>query len=241
LKDFPRESYYLATKVGRYGDDEFDFSSGRITRSVDESLQRMKVDYIDVIQCHDIEFVQLDRIINEALPALYRLKETGKVRFVGITGFPLKALQRVVERAEVDTVLSYCHYTLYDTSLNGLLPLLQKKGVGVINASPLGMGLLTDRGIPSWHPAPTEIVTACNRAAEFCRRMDTDIAKLALQYALTNENIHTTLVGTASVKNLEQNIRWMEEPIDREILMQVHSILQPIHNRTWISGLEENN
>jgi L-galactose dehydrogenase len=241
LQDIPRDRYYLATKVGRYGDDVFDFSAQRVTRSVDESLQRLGVDHIDIIQCHDIEFEKLDVIVNETLPALHRLKETGKVRFVGITGFPLKALEYVLERAELDTVLSYCHYTLNDTSLTALLPRLKKKNAGIVNASPLGMGLLTERGIPAWHPATPEIQQGCRKAVEFCRKMGTDIARVALQYAVANPEIHTTLVGTASPENLKRNVECIQEPIDREILLQVLSILEPIHNQSWESGLPENN
>lgn len=155
IKTVPRDKYIMATKVGRYGQDmkDFDFSAARVTASVDESLKRMGLSHIDVIQCHDIEFVSLDQIVNETLPALRKLQETGKVRFIGVTGLPLKALRYVVKRAEVDVILSYCHYELNDTSLMELVPTLKSRGVGVISASPLGMGLLSNRGTPSWHPA----------------------------------------------------------------------------------------
>ncbi|MDP8243851.1 MAG: aldo/keto reductase [Candidatus Hinthialibacter antarcticus] len=241
LRGIGRDQYILATKVGRYGDDEFDFSAKRVTRSVDESLQRLQVDHVDIIQCHDIEFGSIDQVVNEGIPALYKLREQGKIRFVGITGLPLKLFRTVLDQIEVDAILSYCHYALNDVLLVDWLPYLQQKNVGVISASPLSMGLLTDVGPPDWHPAPQEICETCAKAAAFCRDKGANIAKLALQYALQCDEIHTTLVGTARVENIERNVEWMNEPLDEELLQEVLAILKPIHNQTWPSGREENN
>jgi L-galactose dehydrogenase len=241
LKGIPRDRYYLATKVGRYGEAEFDFSARRVTASVDESLARLELDYIDLIQCHDIEFGSLDQVVNETLPALRKLQQQGKVGFVGITGLPLKIFRHVLERAEVDTILSYCHYTLNDTSLAGLVPFLKEREVGLINASPLSMGLLTERGAPDWHPAPAELKAACARAAAYCRSRSVDIAQLAMQFALANPDIQTTLVGTANPENIRKNVAWLEAPPDQELLAEVQAILKPFLNQSWPSGRLENN
>ncbi len=241
LRGIPRTQYVLATKVGRYGDAAFDFSAARVTASVEESLRRLNVPYIDLIQCHDIEFGDLDQVVNETIPALRRLQQQGKVRFIGITGLPLKIFRYVLERTDVDSILSYCRYALNNTQLADLIPFLQEKQVGIINGSPLSMGLLTNRGAPAWHPASQEIRETCARAAAFCREQGVDIAKLALQFALANPNIHTTLVGTANPENIRKNVAWMEEPLDEELLAQVQRILAPIHNQIWPSGRPENN
>lgn len=241
LRGVPRDRYFLATKVGRYGDDEFDFSAARVTASVDESLQRLGLDGIDIIQCHDIEFGSLAQVVEETLPALRRLQEAGKVRYVGVTGLPLGVFTYVLDRAPLDTILSYCHYELNDTSLADLLPYLHAQGVGVVNASPLGMGLLTERGTPAWHPAPDDIKAACTAAAAYCRAQGVDIAQLAVQFSVANPDIPTTLVGTASRANLAKNVRWLEEPMDLRLLAEVQAILAPIHNKTWPTGRPENN
>jgi len=78
LQTVDRERYTLATKVGRYGDAEFDFSAARVVAGLDESLARLGVDHVDLIQCHDIEFGDLDQIVEETLPALQRAKEQGR-------------------------------------------------------------------------------------------------------------------------------------------------------------------
>ncbi len=204
-------------------------------------MARLGVDYIDVIQCHDIEFVSLNQIVNETIPALYKLKEQGKVGFVGITGLPLKIFETVLAKTPVDTILSYCRYSLNDTALENLFPVLKKHGIGTISASPLGMGLLTNRGTPSWHPAPEHVKAICAQAAEFCRQQGTDISKLALQFAVANLDIHSTLVGTAKPENITNNVQWLQEPMDQALLAEVLAILNPIHNLTWPSGLPENN
>ena len=231
-----REKYILTTKVGRYGDDEFDFSAQRVSRSIDESLRRLGVEHIDIIQCHDIEFGDLDQIVDETLPALRRVQESGKVRFIGITAFPIAALQYVAERASIDTILSYCNYSLNNSLLENSLDFWNAKSIGIINASPLSMGLLTQRGAPEWHPADAITKETCARAATLCADQGLDIAQLAIQFAVSNSNIATTLVGTASPHNIAKNVDWSEEPLNPELLNQVLEILRPIHNRTWATG-----
>ncbi|MGD0461205.1 MAG: aldo/keto reductase [Tepidisphaeraceae bacterium] len=243
LKTIGREKYILATKVGRYGQEmkDFDFSASRVTASVEESLKRMGVEHVDLIQAHDIEFGSLEEVIGETIPALRKLQKAGKVRFVGVTGLPLAALRTVVEATPIDAILSYCHFELNDTALADMIPVFTKHRVGIINASPLGMGLLSNRGAPVWHPAPEEVKEMCARAAVHCRVRGASVEKLAVQYSLTNPDIATTLVGSANPKNMERNIAWAEEPIDQALLAEVLAILKPVHNVTWPSGRGENN
>ena len=236
-----RDQYYLATKVGRYGLRDFDFTSNRVIESVDQSLARLRIDYIDLIQCHDIEFVDLDVVVDETLPALRKVQKQGKVRFIGITGLPLKIFCYVLERTNVDTILSYCHYSLNDISLGGLIPALEDKNVGIISASPLSMQLLTNKGAPDWHPADNEIKAACVKAAEHCRNKGADIAELGLQFALANPRIHTTLMGTANPGNVKKNIACVNQRPNTQLLAEILEILDPVRNKTWTSGRLENN
>ncbi len=233
LKGIPRDTYFLATKVGRFGPGEHDYSAQRVTASVDESLKRMGVDYIDVIQCHDIEFTTPEQILEETLPALRRVQEQGRVRFIGVTGLPLSNFPAILDHTELDTILSFCHYTLFDTSLTELIPYLEERDIGIINASPLSMGLLTNQGPPAWHPASDEIKATCAKAAAHCRDKGADIAKLAVQFGLSHPDIATTLVGTSKSEKIKNNVKWLEKPIDQELLAEVQEILAPIHNETW--------
>ena len=240
LRGVERGSYYLATKVGRYGARDFDFSRGRVIESVDESLGRLGIDHIDLIQCHDIEFVPLDTVIEETLPALRELQQRGKVGHVGITGLPVGAFLRVAERAAVDTVLSYSRYCLNDTSLLRILPELEERGIGVLTASPLSMGLLSHRGPPGWHPASAALKRACARAAKHCESLGSNISKLALQFAAGEERLASCIVGSADPENIRRNCRWIEEPLDEELLGDVRAILDPVKDICWYEGLPEN-
>ncbi|KAI3704157.1 hypothetical protein L1987_74372 [Smallanthus sonchifolius] len=241
----PRNEYIVSTKCGRHKEG-FDFSAQRVIKSIDESLERLQMEYVDIFQCHDIEFGSLDQIVNETIPALQKLKEAGKIRFIGITGLPLEIFSYVLDRVPpgtVDVILSYCHYGINDTTLEDLLPYLKSKGVGVISASPLAMGLLTESGPPEWHPASPELKAACRTAAAFCKKKGKDISKLAMQYSLCNKYISTILVGMKSVEQVQVNVAAATELAkgdkDAQTLAEVEEILKPVKNQTWHSGIQQ--
>lgn len=241
LRTVPRDAYYLSTKVGRYDKDVFDFSAPRVTKSVDESLKRLRVDHIDFIICHDIEFGSLTQIVHETIPALRRVQESGKVGFVGISALPLKMFKEVSTQIDIDFVLSYCHYCLNDTSLADLAPLLTAKGIGIISASPLSMGLLTEGGPPEWHPASMALRNACAEAARRCRSKGIGISQLALQFSLAQTLFTSTLIGILSSEEIVANVQRIAQPLDHALLREVMEILQSVHNQTWLSGRPENN
>jgi L-galactose dehydrogenase len=243
LSGIPRDQFFLATKVGRYWDTEHDFSAKRVTASVDESLRRLKTDYLDLIQCHDIELGELDQIVHETVPTLHALKKSGKVRFVGVTGYAMKSLWYVAGRVDLDTVMAYCHYTLNDRTLNDLIPYFQSKKLGIINAAPLGMGMLTGGNIPlpRWHPAPEELQSACRAASELCRSRNYDISDLAIKFASDRPEIATTLVGMNTVKQVENNIAAIERLPPVGLMDEVEKALESVKNKVWVSGRVENN
>ena len=243
LKGIPRDRYTLATKVGQYGTGQFDFSASRVKASLDESCARLGLDYIDLLQCHDIEFADHDQIVNETLPALVQLRTAGRIGHIGITGLPLKVFTSILDRVGADiveTVLSFCRYELNDTALDSLIPYFNAKGVGIINASPTGMGLLTERGVPAWHPAPPAMVAGAKRAVDYCKSVGADIVKLAVQFCAAHPGIATTLVGSANPDNIRKNIAWVNEPIDFELMGKVLELLTPIHNHNFTRGRPEN-
>jgi L-galactose dehydrogenase len=240
LRGISRDEYVLATKVGRYGDDVFDFSAARVTRSVHESLDRLGAGHIDLIQCHDVEFGSLDQITGEAIPALRALQDRGLVRQVGVTGYPLPALLHIAGRTEVDTVMSYCQYTLQDRRLASVAADFAAAGTAIINASPLAMGALTGRGAPSWHPAPPVVLERCAQAAALCRERGANLEKLALQFSVTTGPGVTTVVGSASAANIRRDIAWISEPICVELLAEVEAVLAPVRDTGWLNGLPEN-
>ncbi|SKA24051.1 L-galactose dehydrogenase [Consotaella salsifontis] len=236
LSGVRRESYHLATKVGRYGDKDWDFSADATRRSVEASLKRLGVDVIDVIQCHDIECGDRRQLVAECLPALRRLREEGVVRFIGITGYELDVIETVAIAEKVDTVMTYCTYTLQDRRLAPVARRLAAAGIGVLNASPLGMGLLTNRGAPDWHPGNERVIELANAAARLCRAAGGDISDLAMRFALSTaheSDIATTVVGTANAGNVRANAARVGHAPDPQLMKAVEAVLEPVMNAGW--------
>jgi L-galactose dehydrogenase len=241
LRGVPRERYYLGTKLGRYAPLHFDFSARRVVESVDVSLERMGVEYLDIILCHDIEFVEMSQIVEETLPALWQIQKQGKVRFVGVSGYPMHMFRYILDRADLDVILSYNHYTLQNTMLADLVPYLKAKGVGIMNAAPFSARLLTNASLPSWHKATEEVRAICRRAADHCGARGVDIAQLALQYSLAHEDMATCVVGSANPDNVRKWVEWSNQPIDSVLRDEVLEILRPIHDWFYMEGRPENN
>lgn len=241
LRNIPRDSYTLCTKLGRYTASHFDFSAKRVVESVDTSLLRMGVDHLDLILCHDIEFVDMQQIVDETLPALRKIRETGKVRFIGISGYPMKIFRYVLDQTDLDVVLSYNHYTLQNTMFANLVPYLKSKGVGIMNAAPFSARLLTNTTLPPWHKATPEVRSICKKAADFCTAQGVDIAQLAVQFSIANEDMTTCIVGSANPENVRKWVHWADQSLDQKLVNDVLEILKPIHNWFYVEGRPENN
>jgi len=241
LRGLPRDRYLLGTKLGRYDRAHFDFAARRVVESVDVSLHRMGVEYLDICLCHDIEFVDMAQIVAETLPALRKLQQQGKVRFVGVSGYPMKIFRYILDRTDLDVILSYNHYTLQNTMLADLAPYLKQKGVGIMNAAPFSARLLTNAPLAPWHKATPEVRAVVKRAAEHCKSRGIDIAQLALQYSIAHPDLATCVTGSANPQRVREWARWAEQPLDRQLLQEVLAILQPIHDWFYIEGRPENN
>jgi aryl-alcohol dehydrogenase-like predicted oxidoreductase len=242
LREVPRDSYTLCTKLGRYDLQHFDFSAKRVAESVDVSLHRLGTDHLDIVLCHDIEFVEMQQIVDETLPALRRIQQAGKTRFIGFSGYPMKIFKFILDQAPVDCVLSYNQYTLQNTRFaDELVPYLKAKGVGVMNAGPFSARLLTNAPLPKWLKEPEAVKAAARAAAAHCAAKGVDIAKLALQFSLANPDITTTIAGSANPENIRNWAKWAAEPLDRQLLAEVQAIFQPVKNLGHVEGLAKNN
>jgi len=242
LRDVPRDSFTLGTKLGRYDLNHFDFSARRVAESVDVSLHRLGTDHLDIVLCHDIEFVGLRQIVEETIPALRKIQQAGKVRFIGFSGYPQKLFRLICDQADMDCVLSYNQYTLQNTRFaDETIPYLKAKGVGVMNAGPFSARLLTNAPLPSWLKEPENVKAAARAAAAHCAKKGVDIAKLALQFSLAHPDITTTIAGSANPANIRQWAQWAAEPLDEQLLAEVQEIFKPVKNLGHVEGLPENN
>jgi L-galactose dehydrogenase len=233
-----RDKVSLCSKAGRNGFADFDFTPAAMERSVEDSLKRLHTDHLDLLIAHDIEFAtDFELLFTDTAAVLHRLRAAGKCRFVGMSGLPLGILRTAIERCNLDVVISYTHYTLQNQTLvSDLLPVAEKLGVGVMNASPLCMGLLSDHGPQDWHPAPDAVKAAGRAAADLCRQRGASLATLGMQFCLREGRIPTTISGAARAQEIEANVRAMEMPIDEQTLRDVRAIFESVRNVTWPSG-----
>ena len=236
-----RDQVIVATKGGRFdaaAETGFDFSYDSIISMCEASLKRLQTDFIDVYQLHDIEFGQKEVVSNEGIRALFDLKKAGKVRYIGVTGYPVSLLHEMITTHDLDVTLSYCHFNLQNQLLHDqLLPAARERDMGIINGSVTGMGLLTPQGPQPWHPASEQVKATCRVAADYCAEQGVSLAHLAIQYALQNDQTDVTLLGTRTTAELESSIGLLERPIDPTLLQAVQTILEPALNLTWPSGI----
>ncbi len=242
LRGVPRDSYTLCTKLGRYDLSHFDFSAKRVAESIDVSLHRLGTDHLDIILCHDIEFVPMQQIVDETIPALRKAKQAGKVKAIGFSGYPQKIFKFICEQTDVDCVLSYNQYTLQNTRFaDETVPYLKAKGIGVMNAGPFSARLLTNAPLPAWLKEPENVKAAARAAAAHCAAKGVDIAQLALQFSLQHPDIATTVSGSANPTNIRNWAKWAAEPLDPQLLAEVQAIFAPVKNLGHLEGLKENN
>src|SRR5580704_4197839 len=242
LRDVPRDSYTLCTKLGRYDLGHFDFSARRVAESVNVSLHHLATDHLDLVLCHDIEFVPMQQIVDETIPALRKIQRQGKVRFIGFSGYPQRIFRFICDQTEVDCVLSYNQYTLQNTRFaDESIPFLKAKGVGILNAGPFSARLLTNAELPKWLKEPEAVKAAARKAAELCAKRNNDVARLALQFSVANPDIATTITGSAIPEHIRNWAKWVAEPMDEQLLTEVLEIFRPVKNLDHLEGLAENN
>jgi L-galactose dehydrogenase len=233
-----REKVYICTKACRLDNAVFDFTPEGTRKCFEASLKRLRTDHVDILLAHDIEFAEdYEYVFHETYAVLQQLKKEGKTRFIGMSCYPLGLLKQAIERCDLDVVISYAHCNLWNTLLlTELFPVANARGTGVMNASPLAMGLLTNQGPQPWFPGQPEIVAACRQAAELCRDRGADISFLGMQFCYAQKAIPCTLTGAARKSELEVNLRAMHEPIDQSLLADVMKVLDPIRDWTWKCG-----
>lgn len=242
LKSVDRNLYYLSTKVGRYGKEGkncWDYSAVKARESVYESMERLNADCIDLINVHDIEFADLEQVCYETLPALVELRNEGIVKHIGITNLNLRHFKYVIEhvpQGTVESVLSFCHYTLNDDSLRDYFEFFESHHIGIINASPYSMGLLTEHGAPDWHPAPEALKRVTRKAIDYCKSKGVSIEQLAMSFSTANPRIATTLFSSTNPENVLKSIRYANTPLDMELLSEIQKILEPGFRDTWVNS-----
>lgn len=242
LKGIARDRYYLSTKVGKYtqpggyGDNRLDYSRARIYASLDESASRLGTDYFDLIHLHDFEYQHrrhTEWALTEGVAALLELKKAGRIGNVSFGTYPMDLWHRIFGKLPADAGLVHNHCTLQDTSALELLPVAREKGIGIINGSPFGSGLLSGREAPDWHPATEDDRRCFREAKDICEQRGVPISKLALQFSSQNPDFPTTLFSSSRAESVRRNVQWHEDPLDSDLLAAVRRALAPVMNKQW--------
>jgi L-galactose dehydrogenase len=138
-------------------------------------------------------------------------------------------------------MITYCRYNLMISDMDDvLLPVAKEQGIGLINASPLHMGVLTEGGVPDWHPSSPEIRAVGRQVVELCKERGVSAPLVALRYCLDHPYVSSTLVGMASRELVRANLKALDFRIEPELLAEIEALVAPVHNQIWDSGLVEN-
>lgn len=239
LASAQRDSFVLSTKVGRVLDPKPDGNSSTdnpdglpellpvnswtrsdVHRSIEESLERLKMDYVDIIYVHDPDQEEFgeQQVTAEAFPALIELREQGTIKAIGCGMNIWEMPVRFVRRFDLDIILLAGRYTLLDHSgLAEFLPLCEERNVKVAIGGPYNSGILArDLSGPvsfNYEPAPAELVDRARRLKAICDRHNVDLKAAALQFVLAHPAVATVIPGAQTVDELEQNIQMVQQEI----------------------------
>lgn len=241
LKNIPRDQFFISSKVSRMQKYAFSCHGAAIIKSVETSLKSLSVEYLDIVFCHDVEFIDKRFVLHEILPALQQLRQQGKLKYIGVSAYPLEYLSTFSALPEVDVILSYCHHCLYNTRLLDYLPQFQQQQTAVINAAPFAMSLLTRAGAAAWHPATIEVKRHCQSIVASLMDQGVAIEHVCIQHDLRCQQLVSTLVGIQHSRQLQQIIHWIETPLSDDLINEVVNRFAAIKNYSWHSGKRSNN
>lgn len=183
-----------------------------VIASVEASLARLRTDWIDLLQIHEADMQPYDLLFAETLPALRKLKEQGKIRHIGVTGRNTARLARLVRSGAFDTVQAYTRFMLIDhTACDELLPLAAQMGLGFINGSALGMGLLAGKPAVFLERELVEEANSRLRQLDFLERSaDGSFVEAGMRFSLGHPDVHVTLTGADSADVLRANVSYCD-------------------------------
>ena len=247
INHLPRSSFVVSTKVGRLivpsekADDPgwenstaaveriFDFSAAGIERSLLESLERLKMESVEMIFIHDPDGAA-DQAISEAYPVLERLRAEGIVKTIGIGITSNEIPTRFINETDIDVVLIALKYTLLDQSAaTELLPTALKKGVSVIAGGVFNSGILTNPKAGAtfnYEPASPEVLARAQKIEKFFVDRGVSLAQAALQFPMQHPAISAILVGCRSADEVTTNVALYNKEIDLQIWSEFDSFLQ---------------
>lgn len=246
LKEVPRDSYILASKVGRIlvpteaGESDggifenpppfkpvFDYSYDGVMRSFEDSLKRLGVDRIDILHIHDPDD-HWEEAISGAYPALERLRSEGVISAVSAGMNQWEMLARFAREGDFDCFLLAGRYSLLDqSSLDELLPLCVEKNIGIMAGGTYNSGILAKGAQPgakyNYGEAPPEIIAKAKGLEEVAARHQVDLKAAASQFVFAHPAITTIIPGTRQPDRVSENFNLLKEEIPADFWAELRS------------------
>lgn len=228
--------FLLSTKVDP--DSSGDFSGRRVRVSVEESYERLGVDFLPLVYLHDPERIDFDWAIGPdgPVPALLALREEGRIGYLGVAGGPVDLLHRYVALGHFHAVITHNRYTLVDRSAESLLRDCHAEGVAVLNAAPFGGGILAKgpQAAPryAYRDVPDLIRERVQAMAVACAEVGVSLPAAALQFSLLEPRVSSTIVGITKPERIEQILDLARQPIPESLWARLEELVPPA--RTWL-------
>jgi D-threo-aldose 1-dehydrogenase len=210
----PRDAFVLSTKVGRllradasgWTGAYFDFSYDAALRSLEQSLERLRLDRVDIALVHDPDD-HYDEALAGAFRALARLRDEGVVRAIGVGMNQVEMLCRFARDADPDCFLVAGRYTVLDRSASAeLLPLCDEREIAVIAGGVFNSGILAGGDTFDYEAADADVVARVARLRDACSRRDVPLAAAAVQFPRRHPAVASVLVGCRSPEEVEEDV-----------------------------------
>ena len=204
---------------------------------LEESRERLGLETLPMVYLHDPENTTWDESMADDGPvaALVEARESGLIGHLGVSGGPVAMLARYLETGLFEALITHNRYSLVDRSADALLTLAAGLGVGVLNASPYGGGLLTRWPVQSrWYAygqAPPALVAAADRIGAIAHAHGIPFAALALHWSLRDPRITSTIVGMRDVSDLRATEELLAIAVPDSVWPEVAEV--PLDRTTW--------
>lgn len=220
LSDGLREKVYLQAKVGTHPERRKDFSADGTRWSVTNSLKDMQTDYLDAVLIHDPLDMKSVLDKGRALDTLLEMKDEGFIRHIGAGVRSHDFHKQLIETGHIDIILTFLDYTLLSQSVaETTLPLAREHDVGIILASPLGMGSLTgaEPNVEDERRRNPDAEPKAYSMWKWCQERDVNIRHLAMQFCLAAPIDGVVMFGPANKAQVEDGFEAATADIPEEI------------------------
>lgn len=234
LRDRPRNEFVLSTKVGRNAPDSYDYSESGVRRSLEGSLDRLRLGRIDLVSIHDLDRdkhgdqfdARYEQALTGAYPALQALRSSGAIGAVGVGLSSPDVALRIARNCELDYIMLAGAYTLLEhAALDELLPWCQENKVSVLLAAPFNTGILATGAVDGaryyYRPAPQSIIDRTRRLEAVCGRHGVPLAAAALQFPLLHPAVTSVVVGHEKPDEAMRNLALLRHPVPSTLWVEM--------------------